>query len=435
VAGNAPAGGVEVEEVREPSFWTRDAPALPPCPRLSADLRLDVAIVGSGFTGLACACYLRRHARDLCVAVLEAQAPASGASSRNSGLFGPYYAGWRRHMLGDPALAERFRALGRRGYERLMAFLAEEDIDCDVLPGDTLLLADAAQAPALKAQGDGWAALGLEAEWIEGPALAAQIGTGFYAGACGLRRRWRLHPGKLIHGLLAAVRRADVPVFERSPVVAIDPGPPARLATPGGTVTAARVVLATNAYTPRLGLAGGMVIPVHHVVLASRPLTGDEIAARGLAAWPARLEVGLRTHTMRLTRDGRLSMRETLGYADQSSGIWPDLDAAYDAALASYAVRYPWVRELAIEHRWHCVSAHTENGHVVFGPLGADHILASAGYNGSGVVAAHYHGYLLARHLAGHTDDDYRLLCRLPRPRALDTEAERHAYIEEGIGV
>jgi gamma-glutamylputrescine oxidase len=427
--------GVEVDERREPSFWTKDAPAVAPSPQLTADLAVDVAIVGSGFTGLACGYYLKRHAPDLRVAILEAHGTASGASSRNSGLFGPYYAGWRRHMLRDPVIANRFRGLGRRGYERLLAFLEAEGIDCDILPGDTLLLADTAQTPGLKAQGEGWKELGLAAEWLEGDDLAAAIGTGYYAGACGLRQRWRLHPGKLVAGLVAAVRRSEVPIYERTPVLRIDPGPPARLTTPGGTVTARDVVVAANAYTPRLGLADGLLIPVHHAVLVSRALSAQEIAAYGLDAWPARLETGIRTHTMRLTKDGRVSMRETLGYVEGNSGIWPRLDEAYAQTHASYVARYPWVRDLAIEDRWHCVSAHTENGHVVFGPLEGEHVLASVGYNGSGVVACHYHGYLVARHLAGDAPDDYALLCRLPRPERLATEAQRRAYIEEGIGV
>ena len=433
-AGHA-ALGAGLDEVREPGFWAKDAPAVQACPRIETDLHVDVAIIGGGFTGLACGYYLRRHAPGLRVAVVEAHRPGSGASSRNSGLFGAYYAGWRRHMLIDAGLARRFRDLGRRGYDRFMAFLTEEAIDCDVLPGDTLLLADAPQASALKAQGEGWRALGVETEWLDGTALAEQIGTEFYAGACGLRARWRLHPGKLMSGLAAAALRAGVPIYERSPVVDAGSGRPARLTTPRGTVTADRVVLATNAYTPRLGFGRGSVIPVYHAVLLSRPLSEAEIAAYGLAAWPARLEVGVRTHTMRLSKDGRVTMRETLGYAARNSSVWPDLDNAYEQSRAAYIVRYPWVRDLAIEDRWHCISAHTENGHVVFGPVGADHIFASVGYNGSGVVAGHYHGYLLARHLAGDTPDDYRFLCDLPRPRPLRTERERRAYIEQGVGV
>src|SRR5207302_6283832 len=247
-AGHA-ALGAERDEVREPGFWAKDAPAVPACPRIETDLRVDVAIIGGGFTGLACGYYLRRHAPGLRVAVVEAHRPGSGASSRNSGLCGAYYAGWRRHMLIDAGLARRFRDLGRRGYDRFMAFLTEEAIDCDVLPGDTLLLADAPQASALKAQGEGWRALGVETEWLDGTALAEQIGTEFYAGACGLRARWRLHPGKLMSGLAAAALRAGVPIYERSPVVDVDSTRPARLTTRRGTVTADRVVLATNAYT------------------------------------------------------------------------------------------------------------------------------------------------------------------------------------------
>src|SRR3989454_3632911 len=163
-AAGPAAVGAGLNAVGDPGFWAKDAPVIPACPRIETDLRVDVAIIGGGFTGLACGYYLRRHAPGLRVAVVEARRPGSGASSRNSGLFGAYYAGWRWHMLVDAGRARRFRDLGCRGDDRLMAFLAEEAIDCDILPGDTLLLADADQASVLKAQGQGWRAPGGGAE-------------------------------------------------------------------------------------------------------------------------------------------------------------------------------------------------------------------------------------------------------------------------------
>jgi len=433
--GVSAPSSAETGVLREDVFWTATAPRMPDYPVLRALLRVDVAIVGSGFTGLACAYYLRRHAPHLRVAVVEAARVGSGASSRNSGLFGPYYAGWRREMRRGGSRAELYRGLGERAYARLLAFLNEEDVACDVLPAKTLLLAADPEAPDLRSQGEAWSALGLSVAWFDRAGLAQMIGTTFYAGACGLGNRWRLHPAKLVAGLAAAAARAGAVIFEGSPVLAVDTATPARLRTPAGVLVADRVVLATNGYTPRLGFAAEAIVPVHHAVLVTRPLAPSEATVGGLAEWPARLEVAARTHTMRLTADGRVTMRETLGYAANSSTVWPDLEAAYARAREAYITRYPWVRAIAIEGRWHCLTAHTENGHVIFGPIAGSHIFASAGYNGSGVVAGHYHGYLLARHLAGETPDDYRLLCDLEPPAAIRGEARRRHYVDHGVGV
>ena len=73
------------EDFRTEPWWWHAAPRPEEAPApLPAET--DVAIVGSGYTGLSCALTLARGGHD--VAVLEADAPGFGASSRNAGFVG-----------------------------------------------------------------------------------------------------------------------------------------------------------------------------------------------------------------------------------------------------------------------------------------------------------------------------------------------------------
>ena len=73
------------EDFRAEPWWWHAAPRPEEAPApLPAET--DVAIVGSGYTGLSCALTLARGGRD--VAVLEADVPGFGASSRNAGFVG-----------------------------------------------------------------------------------------------------------------------------------------------------------------------------------------------------------------------------------------------------------------------------------------------------------------------------------------------------------
>ncbi len=56
-----------------------------PTPSLNADIDVDVAIVGAGFTGLWTAYYLAAADPTLRIAVLESEIAGFGASGRNGG--------------------------------------------------------------------------------------------------------------------------------------------------------------------------------------------------------------------------------------------------------------------------------------------------------------------------------------------------------------
>ena len=58
------------------------APAMPAVPRFDGDRKVDLAIVGGGYTGLSCAYYAKLFRPAWTVVVLESHKLASSASSR-----------------------------------------------------------------------------------------------------------------------------------------------------------------------------------------------------------------------------------------------------------------------------------------------------------------------------------------------------------------
>jgi glycine/D-amino acid oxidase-like deaminating enzyme len=380
-----PRPGEEPE--RSPSYWMQTIPDLPRCPRVEQDLHVDVAVIGGGFTGLAIAYYLKRNEPSLRVAVLEMQRMGSGASSRNSGAVGPRFRGQTL-----PASADR-------GYQLLKAFAETEGLDFDLVESVPALTLYTGRRVAPDTV-------------LTGDELCEQIGSQFYSAAT-LRYTNTLHPGKLIAGLVEANRRHGVELYEWSPVLRIERGRGSEqitLHTPGGRVVAPDVAVATNAYTPQLGLARDIIAVVHHRVIVTRPLTEDQWARSRLERWPIRFEDGgYYTHTVRGTPDRRFFYRHVLGHRVFERTTWPLDRHAREVGHWELVRRYPWLDGVPVEYEWHGVTARTRDWWPVSGRID-EHLYIAAGYNGSGVMPSHYFGYLIACSILGIPDQDLGLL-------------------------
>jgi glycine/D-amino acid oxidase-like deaminating enzyme len=385
--------GVERDGERATSLWTREAPRIPPAPPLPGDRAVDVAVVGGGYTGLSCAYHLKKLRPQWSVALLESHRLGSGASSRNSGMALLHYPGREENDM------------TRRAFERWRRFLEDEGVECDFQRDRVLYL-----YPSQAAAGRGRAAMRPSERWLSADELREQIGTDFYAGAVSPPETYSIHPGKLVAGQVAAARRAGVDLYEFSPVMGIRRGDPVQLATPVGTVRAHHAVIATNAFTPRLGFFRSTLFPVHHYTLASRALGPEELRRHQLDHWRVRYEERFLPVSTSVTPSGRFIVRVLLGYAAYSSCQWSDVDGARRLARATMERRYPWAAETGLEEGWHGVTAHTLDSRLIAGPVAVGNLHASVAYNGTGVVPAHNNGYLTACRIAGRAEPDLALL-------------------------
>jgi glycine/D-amino acid oxidase-like deaminating enzyme len=366
---------------------------MPPAPRFEGERKVDLAVVGSGYTGLACAYYAKLFRPDWTVIVLESHGLGSGASSRNSGAVYARYVG-----ISDPEMPER-------GLRRLRDFIDAEQIDCDFAPASTLTLLTSKRS-AQDARSD----LAPDARWISREELRESIGSGYYAGAVDSPGYFRVQPAKLAVGHAKAALRLGAEFFQHSPALSVESGRPAEISTPQGKVLADHVFIATNAHTPRLGFFQSSLFPVHQYSFATRKLTTQEIAGFGLDRWMLRFERRVLPVTFSLTPGGHFFVRIVLGYASFNSCEWQDVEGARDLARRVFEQRYPSVADLGLAHGWHGVTGHTAMFRQVAGVVGEGNIHVSAAYNGLGIMPGHNNGYLTACQITGHADDDTRYL-------------------------
>jgi gamma-glutamylputrescine oxidase len=376
------------EPERSAAYWMQTIPELPRFRPLDESINVDVAVVGGGFTGLAIGYYLKQLDPSLRVAVLEAQRFGSGASSRNSG-------GAPNYFRGQGHTEE-----AQRGYNQLLQFCIENGLDVELEE----------QAPMITLHRHRETATD---PYLTGTELRDAINSPYYDAAVKGQSN-RLHPGKLIAGLIEANKQAGVELYEYSPVIRVQPGNPVWLHTPTDRVIAKQVALATNAYTPGMGFAADRMFTLHHRVIVTRSLTDKEWEESRLEEFPYRLEHGtFFTHTVRRTADRRFFYRHILGHRAFERTDWTF--TADDIAYGQEALlrRYPWAEGLPIEYEWHGVTGRTRDRWPVAGSID-DGVSIAAGFNGNGVMATHYFGYLLAHQMLGKQHQDLDMLRPAP---------------------
>jgi len=322
-------------------------------PRAPLPERVEVAVVGAGFTGLATA--LACAKRGLAVHVFEAAAIGSGASGRTGGI------ALEGTSVGALPGADACLAA-------LAALVAEHAIDCDLELGGcwTIRHVRGAEPPAPR-----WP--DAEGTWIV------------------LDRRepgGALDPGKLVAGLASAALRAGVTIHEHAALEALEPGAPLRLRVGGRTLAAERVVLAVNGFLPGFLPRAG-IRPALTLALATAPLARDALEAVGLGATPFYTS-DLPYLWGRATRDGRLVIGAGLAF-DESDRVErvaigrDDVRATLDRVAARIRGLHPALARVAIPHAWGGPIAFRGEGEPVLAEI-APGVLAAGACAGHGVA-------------------------------------------------
>ena len=268
-------------DFREQPYWW-DAAPLPVLPETTAGAAPDVAIVGSGYTGLSAALHLLRGGRS--VTILDAEDAGYGASRRNAGYIGRTLkrdVTWLAERYGlDHAIAI-YRELDG-ALQLVQRLIAEEGIDCHLKicgrfigatsPAHYEILA--ADLAAMKRH------LGFDYHMLSRAEQRAEMATDFYFGGAVVPDLGALHPGLYHKGLLDRVVAAGGVVRARTPVLGIETtdGGRFRLRTSRGEVVARDVIVATNGYTPpQLGWQARRVIPFSAYMAATEPLPPERM--------------------------------------------------------------------------------------------------------------------------------------------------------------
>jgi glycine/D-amino acid oxidase-like deaminating enzyme len=266
-----------------PSLWADVTPAGPPLPALEGQHATDVVVIGAGFTGLSTALHLRRVG--IGVTVLEAMEPGWGASGRNNGQVIPTLS------RPDPddivarhgEAGERFVALLRDSASMLFDLVREEGIAAEAeQTGWIQPVHSPGRMRIAERRVAQWLRRGAPVELLSRAELARRLGSAAWFGGWWNRTGGHVNPLALARGLASAVIAHGGTLFAHTPVTSFErAGRVWRVATERGEVSAAALVLATNAYTGEIeqGLAPRIareVVPVLSWQMATQPL-GDNI--------------------------------------------------------------------------------------------------------------------------------------------------------------
>jgi gamma-glutamylputrescine oxidase len=403
---------------RAPSLWLEPPPACGP--PLEGEVEADVVVVGAGYTGLWAALALRERGAE--VVVLERAYAGFGASGRNAGHLTPTIGKDLPTLLrlygGERAAA--LVGFAETAVEHVEAAICRRGLDCDyVAAGNVLAGVYPGQRARLEKAADAGRALGAAVRMLDESELAAR-GLPRWV-ACGYldERGGVLHPGKYVRALREQAIAAGARLCEATPVDAIADGPRVRVETPRGSASAPICVIATNAYTPRLGRLRSTVAPLYVSLFATAPLTAEQRARVG---WPG--AEGIYTahqvlESYRLSADGRIvggSRHVRWPYAGR---ILPDHDPdTFTALEGMFRARFPELADVAVERCWSGPIAMTLDFLPAIGRGGHhNNVLFGIGYNGHGVAQASYTGTLLAKMASGE-DPGHPELLRRRRPPA-----------------
>ncbi len=385
--------------------WTVD---FRPAPCVLPD-HVDFAVVGTGFSGLSAAAWLRRLAPGRSVLVLESASLGDGASGRTGGMALADTAAGPLPGLGD-VLA---------GYKKILRALR---IDSRLtLPGVWEL---GRSAPTAKRSG----AAGKRSpiSWSDSGELRV------------VRRvpGGTVDPGKVLVGLARAAENAGAQIVEHAEVRALDFSNPLRLQVRrnlrGGRIhhkeiRASQVLLATNASSLKLSGLQAAAAPKLTLALATAPLSAAQLKALGLGSRRPFYTIDFPYLWGRLLDSNGVIFGSGLvpAYAGPPAGFPLGGSSIKNAAhnLRRYDVRrgeaatrlrwlehrvrhlHPALANVLITHRWAGPILLTEGMRPVFRWLTpkahprSNQVIVLAGFNGHGVALSVYLGQWAAQAL------------------------------------
>lgn len=407
------------------SYWEDTAPPLSFEPQTCAGAhQADVAIIGAGYTGLTAALLLCRD-HGMNVAVLDAGRPGWGASGRNGGFCSPaaaklpYSAMIRRHGIDETRIF--FSAL-RHSVEHVREFLSTHEVDAEATEGGDLRLAHKPSRVAeLRHEAEFMnATFGVDQRFMGADELAERghAGPHFHAGLID-PEAFGLHPLKYLRGLAEAAYRAGATLFAGSEVTGWQvAGGRHILKTAHGEVSARKVLLATNGYTPE-GTApwvDGRLMPALSRIMVTRAITGEEQSAQGWNVTLPAHDTRDLLHYFRLLPDGRFLFGGRGGVDASPAGM-----ARSQANLrATFERLFPHWAHIQSDYAWSGFVCLTRPLTPYAGPLGdADGAYGALAWHGNGVAMSGYTGRLMAGVIAGMkgASEAIPAIMRQPLPR------------------
>ena len=388
-----------------PTYWIATAGAPPPDDGpISGDVDADVVVIGSGYTGLSCAIHLAKE-HGIKATVLEANTVAWGCSTRNGG----------QAQISSGRL-KRSQWIARWGLDtakKMHTEVAEafdvfrdliRDIDCEPQDGGHHYIAHKPnRMAALEAESKllnetfGYRTRILRRDEIHRDYVLDHEAAGAMHEPDGIG----VHAAKLAFGYLRMARGLGAKVHTASPVTGWKTiNGVHHLTTPGGTVRARVVAIATAAYTaPGMhALTRHRLMPILSNSIVTRPLTADELTACNFKTKLVLTDTRVLRHYYRLLPDNRVQIGSRSAITGADAGNPKHLNGLKEGLFR----KFPVLRGIDIDYSWWgWVDVSHDMMPRIFQPDPKQKIFYAMGYGGNGVMYSAQAGRRMAQMIAG----------------------------------
>jgi glycine/D-amino acid oxidase-like deaminating enzyme len=403
--------------LQEHNYWLTTAEFPKPEARPLPD-RVDVAVIGAGFTGLSAARTLAQ--RGAKVAVLESETIGWGASSRNGGMV---LTGMK---LGVNQLISRYgRELTQRMYAASIEtincveqIIREEAIECNFSRCGHLEVACkqkhfddyARQAEVIAREFDH------QLRVLPRNELSLEIGSKIYYGGMVDEVSAGLNPARYVAGLGAAAMKAGAEIFEHAKVESLQResyhGKAGwKITTSRAELWARDVFVATSGYTGKATPAlQKKIIPIGSFIITTETLPevlAHELSPRNRMIYDSKNYL----YYYRLTADRRMLFGGRAAFFPESDQT---IRRSAEILRCGMIEVYPQLRDAKIDYVWGGTLDFAFDMMPHAGRI--DGVYYALGYAGHGVAMATYQGQKMAELISG--DEPENPLIGIPFPGA-----------------
>ncbi|WP_298384862.1 FAD-binding oxidoreductase [Ferrimicrobium sp.] len=393
--------------VRDNAFWldTDEIPSFRPS--LGHHVDVDLAVVGAGFLGLWTAILAKQRFPTWEVALVDAGRVGFGASGRNGGFVDASLThGLENGLRRWPDEMQELERLGGDNLQAISEFVVDHQIECDLnFSGAIEVATESWHLDGLEEFAQSARRFGHEVEVLDQQHAQELIHSPRFLGGLLTKNRTALvNPAKLAWGLARVASSLGVTIYEGTMVTGVQArGGMIDLSTPqSGSLRAAKVVLATNAFPPLIPGVRSFVVPVYDYVLMTEPLTASQLEAIGWSGRHGLSDLGNLFHYSRLTHDNRI--------------LWGGYDAIYhfgSRVSSAYRLRrethlllarhffdtFPMLAGVRFSHAWGGAIDTSTRFSMFFGSRYQGKVHYALGFTGLGVGATRFAAQVLCGRL------------------------------------
>jgi glycine/D-amino acid oxidase-like deaminating enzyme len=390
-----------MKDYSDKSFWLATYGDYVPSPALHGDLKVDIAIIGGGFTGLSTAYNLRKDDQGLNVAVLEGEVVGFGASGRNGGfsmtLFGLEPA-VTKAIFSHQRTVEAHRYM-ERAVDYVDELVRQNKIESDYwFPGFLRAATTPGYIKRIQHDLEILTSMGITGiSWIDADQIKKEVNSPRFLGGWWEPRSGLLNPAKQVRELKRLAVQLGAQIYEETPVTEIQRDTDFTLLTPNGKVTAKKVIFATNAYSHLIPQLKRKQVPAFTHMVATEPLSRAQLEPIGWINRQGIEDARNLVHYFRLSIDNRLVMGGSDVSLAYGGNMEKDLNQHTFGDLERDIVwLFPHLKGIKITHRWGGPVSVPLQMAPAIGYLGDERAIYSLGCVGHGVSMTHLNGCTLA---------------------------------------